>query len=110
MPGTRLEGENAACSTSANTFSGFRLSSKYPTSINGKSPLGQTFVKSKGLKGKSFAWASVMTWMKSVQRGKLPASMLSKDRADGFRGPCPRGLRLQSQLGCGCLAGSGNGT
>ena len=39
MPGTMLAGENAACSTSAKTFSGFRLSSKYPTSISGKSTL-----------------------------------------------------------------------
>jgi hypothetical protein len=46
------------------------------TSISGKSPLGQTLVRSKGLNGKAFAWASVITWMKSVQRGKFPASML----------------------------------
>jgi hypothetical protein len=55
MPGTMLAGANAACSTSAKTFSGLRLSSKYPTSSSGKSPFGQTFVRSKGLKGKALS-------------------------------------------------------
>ena len=51
MPGTMLAGENAACSTSAKKFSGFRFNSKKPTSISGKSAFGQTFVRSNGLNG-----------------------------------------------------------
>ena len=34
MPGTTFAGENAACSTSAKTFSGLRFSSKNPTSMS----------------------------------------------------------------------------
>src|ERR1700722_17088897 len=84
MPGTMLAGENAACSTSARSFSGFRLSSKYPTSISGKLPFGQTLVRSKGLNGNAFTCASVITWMNRVQRGKSPPSIFSNKSLMAF--------------------------
>src|SRR6476660_8450925 len=46
-----------------------------PTSISGYSAFGQTLVRSNGLCRCVFARASVITWMKSVQRGKSPASL-----------------------------------
>jgi hypothetical protein len=35
MPGTRFEGENAACSISAKKLRGLRFSVKWPTGIKG---------------------------------------------------------------------------
>src|SRR3984893_13238038 len=46
-----------------------------PTSISGYSFCDQTFVRSKGLCLWVLACASVITWIKSVQRGKSPTSI-----------------------------------
>src|SRR3979409_1032721 len=53
MPGTILAGENAACSTSAKTFSGFWFSSKYSTSISGEGALWPDLGQVEGVEGES---------------------------------------------------------
>jgi len=77
-------------------FSGFRLSSKYPTFDQRKVTLWPDLGQVEGLKGKAFAsHASVITWMNRVHAREIAGlDNFRTDRADGIRGPCRREPRL----------------